>query len=512
MTVPVPELGDATVPTGSAIDSPFGKTPEHPSYGRPSAQSWHWRLLSYGAVAGLSLTIILADGDDARGVTALVLMIVLLFMKVPVAVATIVPSLLAIFAIYGWEIGGSLASKTIYNGASSWSLSVVAMFIFMGLLLWRSGITREMYDAVRVAFNRVPAPLATGTNIASGGLAAITGSTVGITYAIARIGLPEMLRAGYDKRFAAASVMTGGMAGQLIPPSIMLVIYAGVAQVPVGPQLLAGVVPGVAMILLHAVAITGLALVFPRLTGGRKANRESRARIAAIPFRTKVSMVVRIWPLPVILVLVVGGMFSGVLTATEAGAAGAALSMVLVVARLGRDSWKAVNLAVFGAAASTAAVIFMVLAAEMLTIVITETGMAQSLVRTVTESGLGGTEVILIMLVVYLIMGAFGETLVAVLITVPILIPLFPELGIDPIWFGVFVVICVELGMITPPVGILPFVVHNIARSPEVNHGQRITLGNVYSGAAWLIPVSIALIILLIIFPEIATWLPSVMN
>ncbi len=471
--------------------------------------SWAWRIGLYGLLIVALGIIFSAESNMAIGGGVILMMLVLLGMKMPIAVTMLLPSTLGLLVMYGFGTASELVGHTAYAEAASWSLSVVPMFIFMGLMLWRSGMTTELFHAMNIVFNRVPASLAVGTNAAGGGLAAVSGSTVGVTYALARIGIPEMLKAGYDRRLATSSVLMAGLAGQLIPPSILLVIYAGLAGVPVGPQLLAGVGPGIFLVVTQCVALIGIALIWPRLVGGKDHAIARQREVAQTPNAEKIKAVVRVWPVPLITLIVLGGMFTGTLTETEAGAAGALAALLLTVFRQGRESVKMIKTAVVESAVATATVLFLLMGAAVISLVMSDTGLADALATWILDSGFSRVEFLLIILVAYLLLGMIGETLVAMMLTVPILLPLFDTLGIDALWFGVFAVLCVELGMVLPPVGILVYIVHGIAQDPEVNMGQKVTLKDAFTGVGWLLPISLFVIGVLIAFPEIATWLPN---
>ncbi|WP_170231394.1 TRAP transporter large permease [Pseudonocardia kunmingensis] len=509
---PVPPTNAAPV---DAVGAPLEKVP--PTIPAPvtsggehqQGRAWLWRLVNYGLLAVLAAVMVADTAPEVNGVAAVAMMLVLLGMKVPIAVCMIAPGALALVFIYEWDTVTTILGELPYEETASWSLSVVPMFIFMGMMLWRSGITTKLFFAMSLVFNRVPASLAVGTNVAGGGLAAVSGSTVGVTYALARIGIPEMLRAGYDKRLTLSAVLMSGLSGQLIPPSVLLVIYAGVASVPVGPQLLAGVVPGVLLVVCQALALILLGVAAPKLLGGREKVRERRMEIAQIPIATKVRAVIACWPVPIIILVVLGGMFSGFLTETEAGALGALLSLILTLWTHRRAAFKEVKIAVVEAAVASSAVFFMLMAAGLMSLVLADSGLATALATWVTDANFSRVGFLLVMFAVYLVLGAVGETLVAMLLTVPILLPLFPVLGIDPLWFGVFAVLCVELGMITPPVGTLSYIVHSIVQDKEVSLGQKITLKDIFTGVGWLLPVSVVVVLILIAFPGLATWLPS---
>jgi tripartite ATP-independent transporter DctM subunit len=381
------------------------------------------------------------------------------------------------------------------------------MFIFLGMILWRAGITARLYDAMNVVFKRVPASLAVGTNMAGGGLAAVSGSTMGTTYALARVGIPEMLRAGYDRRMATSSVLFAGLAGQLIPPSVLLVVFAGVASVPVGPTLMAGVLPGVFLVVILAAVLIGIAVAKPSLVGGRSRDREDPH--AGLSTLEKAKVVWACWPVPVLIAIILGGMFSGTLTETEAGAVGAFVAVLLTFWVKRKDSFKELWISIVESAVATATIFFMLAGAMMLTMVVGDSGAADGIAEWVIDADLSRVGFLAVMVAVYIIAGMFGESFVAMLLTVPVLMPLLPALDIDPLFYGVFVVLCVELGMILPPTGVLVYVVHAIAQDPEVRGNQQISLKDVFVGVTWLLPVPILLIILLTIFPDTVTWLPN---
>lgn len=501
------EVGGAPTPATSGEATSTETTTASGERGR--SVGWLWRIVNYGLIVLLLWMITGTDSGMVIGLSATGLMLVMLFMKFPIALTMLVPSLIALVFIYDFDTATTLVGELAYDEVASWSLSVVPMFIFMGMLLWRSGITTELFYAMRILFNRVPASLAVGTNVAGGGLAAVSGSTVGVTYALARIGIPEMLRAGYDKRLATGSVLVAGLSGQLIPPSVLLVIFAGLASVPVGPQLMAGVGPGIFLVLAHAVAFVVLAMVVPKLIGGRQGARAKREAITKVPRSEKFKAIARVWPVPLIMLVVLGGMFSGVMTETEAGAAGALMALLLAFLRHKKAAFGQIKVATVEAVTASAAVFFLLMGAGLIAMVMADSGIAESLAGWVTDAGFTRVQFLLIILAVYLLMGMIGETLVAMMLTVPILMPLFPVLGIDPLWFGVFAVLCVELGMIMPPVGILVYIVHGIVQDKEVNLGQTITLKDAFIGVTMLLPISLVVILVMIAFPGIATWIPS---
>lgn len=481
--------------------APSAPLPEVPRSERKSwVTFWITMTLLVGSVVGLFLPLV----PEALGGLACVMMLCLIFLRVPVAMAMLIPALLGMYALRGLPLVQSTMTTMPYDRVANWSLSVVPMFILMGLLLWRAGLTESIYTAGRNWVGWMPGGLAVGTNLAGAGLASVSGSTIGTTFALARIGIPEMLKAGYDKRLAVGSVIAAGLPGQLIPPSLLLVIYAGIAEVPVGPQLLAGVGPGILVAALFSVMIVIFAIRWARpdqLSGEAK---------AAVTWPQRFDSLVRIWPVPVLIGVIIFGMFSGVFTATEAGAVAALLSLVVtVVWRFRGQPLRAVADAAVGTVSSVGAIFFMLIGVEVLARMFTLTGLSDGFAEVVQGMNLNRVTFLLLMMVVYIILGTFMEPLPMMMLTIPILIPTLHALDISLLWYGVFAVFMAELSIITPPVGILSFIIHSITKDPEVNQGQRITLNDVFIAAMWFMPMAVIVTMVLIFFPEISTWLPE---
>jgi len=320
--------------------------------------------------------------------------------------------------------------------------------------------------------------------------------------------VPEMLRAGYDRRFATASILMAGTGGQLIPPSILLVVYAGVVSIPVGPQLIAGVVPGVLLAAAYCVLLVGLASAFPSLVG--KVRRQRRAADVQSSWSERWSSLATVWPIPALAAAMLYGLYSGVFTATEAGAFGAGGALLITLAYCGaRGFVPAVRLAVGDTVRTTGAIFLLIIGAMVLSRFLTLSGLASWSISTVSDLGLSRYQLLFALLIMYLILGMFLDSLTMMLITVPILMPILTSYDISLMWFGIFVVLLGELSVITPPVGVLTFVLHKLVQSKDVNLGHRISLGDVFVGVLWFLPISILVLALLIFFPEIIEFLPD---
>lgn len=462
----------------------------------------------YLLVAGIVLAMFHSPQREVVGLLGVGLMLVLMLVKVPVGAAMGVSGALGIFALSDGTVVLATLATLPYNSVASWSLSVVPMFILMGMLLWRAGVTEHVYNAGRAWLSWLPGGLAVGTNFAGSMLGAVSGSTVGITYAVGRVGIPEMLRAGYDRRMATGAVLMAGTGGQLLPPSILAVIFAGVATVPIGPQLLAGIVPGVVLALTYGLLILGIAVAFPRLVGGGKGTGRPH-----VSWSERRRTAAQVWPIPLLVLVVIGGIYGGVFTATEAGAVGAigALLIGLVSRRRSRPaSW--IVPAFRDTVTAVASIFFLFIGAMIIGRMFAMTGLPTTLAAAVQEMGLGRIEFLLILMAVYLVLGMFIDTITMILLSVPILLPMLDVLDISLLWFGAFVILLGELAMITPPVGMLTFIVHRIAQDPSVRGNVKVTLGDVFQSVLWFLPATVLVLVAMIYFPEMVEFLPAAMS
>ena len=473
---------------------------------RGTARSWagFGALLAVLLASGVSIFLPLPN--EAVGVAAIVAMISLILLRLPVAVAMLIPSLAGMYAMRDERVVESTLASLPYEEVANWSLSVLPLFVLMGLLLWKSGLTEDLYSAGRKWLGWLPGGLAVGTNVAGAGLAAVSGSSAGTAYALGRIGVPEMLKAGYDKRLAVGAVLVAGLPGQLIPPSILLVLYAGIAEVPVGQQLIAGVGPGVLVSVLFTIMLVGFATFGQGLAG----TESSGGTATTATWRERFMSLVRSWPVPVIMLVIVVGMFSGVFTATEAGAVAAVCSFgVLLLWKRAGGAWRATVEASVAAVSTIGTIFLLLIGVAALSKMMTLTGISDGFAEFVAGMDLSRVEFLLLMTIVYLFLGAFMDPLPMMVLTVPILLPTLEALDVSLLWYGVFAVFLGELAVITPPVGILAMIVHNIVKDPQVHLGEPISLKDVFVAAAWFLPMAIVVVLVLIFFPEIATFLPA---
>lgn len=504
---------DTDVPTTTSLPDPGGAPPEvvknvDTTRGRRNGpRSWITLAITAVIMIGSTIALFLPLVPEAIGISACILMLSLIFIRMPVALAMIIPALLGMYALRGELLVESTMTTLPYSQVANWTLSVVPMFILMGLLLWKAGLTESLYDTGRLWLGWLPGGLAVGTNVAGAGLASVSGSSVGTTYALARIGIPEMLKAGYDKRLAIGSVIVAGLPGQLIPPSIMLVIYAGIAEVPIGPQLIAGIGPGI----LVAVLFTIMIVIFAkRWVPEESRAAETAAALGETTWGDRFASLAKVWPVPLLIGVIIWGMFSGTFTATEAGAVAAVFALVItMVWKRGDHPFRAIADASVATVSSVGAIFFMLVGVEALSRMFTLTGISNGFAELVESMNLNRVTFLLLMMVVYIVLGTFMEPLPMMVLTIPILMPTLIDLDISLLWYGVFAVFMGELAVVTPPVGILAFIIHQICKEPEVNQGQKITLNDVFMACWWFMPMAILVTVILIFFPEIATWLPD---
>lgn len=445
-------------------------------------------------------------GEVVGGLVVL-LSIILFLVGIPVGVAMLGASLLGLYSLGGMRVIQSTLDSIGYSTTASWSYSVIPTFILMGALLWKSGLTAAAFQTARNWMGWIPGGLAVSTNFAGAGLAAGSGSSIGITYALGRVAIPEMLRSGYRPSFAVGTVAAAGTLGQIIPPSLLLVVYAGAAGVAVGPQLLAGIIPGILLALAFAVMIVIRSAVNKEL-----APRDTTLRVT---WTERWVSLVKLIPLATVVAIVIGGIFLGIFTATEAGVFGALAALLMgaiskyVAERSASSLWVMLRESIRITLMGTASIFLLLTGVVALTRVVALSQIANTLADAIVNLGLGRVSLLLLLIPLYILLGMFMDTLAMMLLTIPVLMVPLQTVGVDPLFFGVFLVLMAEVGLLTPPLGILSFIVHRIASDPEVNLGKTVSLSEVFKGTTWFAAVAVAVVVLLILVPDVVTWLPN---
>lgn len=429
------------------------------------------------------------------GFIGFVALLVLLALRVPVAVSLCLVSVAGIALLRGTDPALSLLGGLPYGFSASWTLSAVPMFLLMGSLAYHTGLTGSLYAAARAWMGRLPGGLAVATNFACAGFAAVSGSSMATAAAMGRLAVPEMLRAGYAPSLATSVVAAAGTLGALIPPSVAMIIYGLFAEQPIGKLLMAGVLPGILTAVAYAVMIVARSVLQPTIAPRVQEPITRRERLATLA---------DVWPMPLLVLLVIGGIYGGLTTPTEAAAA-AAMTATLIAAVRRKLTWRILLLSVSEATRTTATIFMVGFAAIMFTRFLGLTGMPEYLSGLISSYAVGPLTVILLAMAIYVVLGMFLDPLGLMLITLPIVLPAFEHAGVDLIWAGVLVIKFVEIGFITPPVGMNAFVIKGIV-------GDAVPLSTIFRGLAWFIGAEIVVTGLLIAFPEISLFLPGLMS
>ena len=427
------------------------------------------------------------------GLLGIVLLLVLLFSGMPIALAMGLVGFLGMAYVNGLNPGLHVMGTTPHTISSSYSMSVIPLFVLMGALCYHAGLSKELYFAVYRWIGHFPGGLAMATIGACASFAAVSGSSVATTATMGMVALPEMKRYKYDPGLAAGSIAAGGSIGILIPPSVILVLYGILTEQSIGKLFAAGFIPGILEALFYMITIYILCKRNPLL--GPKGERAT--------FKERIGSLRATWGVVALFVLVIGGIYMGVFTPTEAAGAGAFGALIFSLGRR-RLSWKMFTDSLEETSKTTAMVFLILIGAALLGYFLAVTRLPFELSSWV--SGLEVNRYIILGMIVllYLVLGAIMSSLAMIVLTVPIIFPVVEALGFDPIWFGIIIVRVVEIGQITPPVGINVYVLKGVAKD--------VSLQVIFRGVFPFIITDICHVAVLVAVPQLATFLPSLMK
>ncbi|GAA6200839.1 TRAP transporter large permease [Aquicoccus sp. SU-CL01552] len=426
------------------------------------------------------------------GLIGLGVLALLLLLRMPVGMSLILVSFSGIYILLGPRPAWGILTNVPYQFAAKWTLSSVPMFLLMGYVCYHGGMTRALFAAARSWLGALPGGLAIASVFGAGGFAAVTGSSVACAAAMGRIAVPEMTRAGYDPGLATGSIAAAGTLGALIPPSILLILFGIFAQVPIGQLFLGGIGAGVLTAVAYAVMIYIRVRLDPALAPTREDSASWTERLAHLK---------GIWPVITLFIVVIGGMFAGLFTATEAGAIGA-LSACIIAWMTGGLTKATLRQSVNETIVTTAALFLIAIGANLLTRFLALSGSGELITETILAFGASNLTLILGIALVYIILGMFLDPIGAMLLTLPVLLPVVGEAGIPLLWFGVFVAKFLEIGMITPPVGLNVFVIKGVVE-------RSISLGVIFRGVIWFLIADAVVVAIMVAFPQVILWLPS---
>jgi len=413
-------------------------------------------------------------------------LVVLLIIRVPIAIALIAVSLCGLSLMLGVNTAVSLLATKPYEFVSTWTLSAVPMFLLMGFVCFHAGLTTGLYKAAKAFFRWLPGGVAISSIFACAGFASVSGSSVATAAAMGRIAIPEMVTGGYKPSFACGTIAAGGTIGALIPPSILMIIYGVFVQESITKIFLGGITVGLMTTFSYSLLILLMAWFKPDVCPRRCIDVED------IDTR---QVLKEIWPVVLLCIVVFGGLFSGIFTATEAGAVGAAGAILLSVA-LRRIDLVGVRSACFETLGTTSMLLIIGIGANMFTLFLSLSGLAGFLTSAVTSWELSYLQLMIVIVGIYLILGLFMEPFGAMLVTLPVLMPIFDTYDLSLVWFGVLLVKLLEIGMITPPVGMNIFVIKGVA-------GEYASLVDIFKGVSVYLIADLIVVSLIILFPQI---------
>jgi C4-dicarboxylate transporter DctM subunit len=423
------------------------------------------------------------------GLIVAVLMLVLLASGVWVAVTLMSVGLISML-LFSHAPASTIQATVIWGQSSSWALTALPLFIWMGEILYRTRLAKDMFEGLSPWLAGFPGRLIHINVVSCGIFAAVSGSSAATTATIGRITVPELLKRGYDEKTTIGSLAGSSTLGFLIPPSIIMIVYGVAADVSITRLFIAGIMPGIMLMILFM----GYLAIWSALNPSKVPPREPR-----IPFLKRIRETAKLFPIILLMIAVIGSIYLGIATATEAAAVGVVGALLIALFTGSMTKQNFID-SVLGATRTSVMVSFILAGAAFLSTAMGFTGIPRELSAWVGTLNLDKFELLLALTVLFIILGCFLDGISIVVLTAAVIMPIILQAGIDPIWFGIFIVVLIEMSQITPPVGINLFIL------------QSITGKNLWDVSVAAFPFFLLLIvatILLILFPEIATWLPN---
>tara|TARA_R110002110_G_scaffold412192_2_gene637910 strand:+ start:3348 stop:4652 length:1305 start_codon:yes stop_codon:yes gene_type:complete len=430
--------------------------------------------------------------DPIIGIVGFIVTIGLIVLRVPVSIALGVTGMSGLYILLGWPGTVGLIQTSVYGFAASWSLSAIPLFLLMGALLEESNLIAKIFRTARLWLSGLPGGLAMAVNVSSAAFATVSGSSMATAAAMGRMAIPEMISAGYSKRLAAGCVASAGTLGSLIPPSVLMILYGLLAEVSISKMLMAGLLPGLLTMIVYMLAILIVAKVSPGSAPRLDTKPSLNERIVSLQ---------GIWPLPILFGVLLGGMYLGFVTPTEAAALGALMAMVYGFVMRGLTV-KGFGTALINTLNSTAQIFMIAIGAVIFTRFLAISGLNPFLVEAIQDASFHPVFLFLAVSLMFVVLGMFLDPIGVMLLSIPVIIPIFDELGYNLIYIGVLVVKFVEIGLLTPPIGLNAFVVKSVV-------GDTISLSDIFKGIGIFLVCEVIIMVLLIGFPEISLFIPE---
>ncbi|MGD8561695.1 MAG: TRAP transporter large permease [Desulfarculaceae bacterium] len=416
----------------------------------------------------------------------------LVLLGMPIAFASALVGLVGIGILKGWTVAFSLAGYLPHGVTAHYSLSVIPLFIIMGYFAYFAGITGDVFKAARNWVGHFPGGLALATTFGCAGFAACTGASLAAAAVMGKVAIPEMQKYGYDNRLATGSVAAGGTLAVLIPPSIPLVLFGIITDQSIGVLLIAGVIPGILTAIAYSLVIYGQVKLRPNLA----------PTLHSVSWQRRMGSLKKMWGMLVIFCLIIGGIYSGAFTPTEAGGAGATFAFFLALF-MKKINWATLKESVLETGRVTVMIFAIVVGILIFVRFLALTGLPASIATAVVNAPVHPLVILAGSLLIYVILGMFLELIGMMLLTLPVIYPAIVALDFNPIWFGIIVVKMCEICLVTPPVGLNVYAVYSVA--------PKVPLEDIFRGIAPFLMIDIATIILFIAWPELITFLPSLM-
>jgi len=428
---------------------------------------------------------------ELLGLLGIVVLIILLFSRMWIGFAMAFVGLIGLIFLYGFDKAVIPLATIPFNRVGFYPISALVLFVLMGVIVGAAGLSGDLYHSAYKWLGRLPGGLAIATVFAAGGFAAISGSSTATAVTIGKVALPEMKKYNYDPRLATGTVAAGGTIGILIPPSLGFILYAILTEQSIGKLFMAGIIPGILEVLFYAVLIIVMCTVNPRMG----------PRGPKVPLKEKISSVKNIWPVVLLFLFVIGGIYLGWFTPTEAGAIGAFVSMVIVLA-MRRLNARGIFDTTMEAVQICGMVLILMVGAFIFANFLAVSRLPFALAEVVTSISVHPYTILTAIIIVYIILGMFLDIFSSILLTIPILYPVVIAMGFDPIWFGVIMVRIMEIGLITPPIGMNVFVMASVTDIP---------LGTIFRGIVPFVFADFLHVALLVAVPQISLFLPNTM-
>jgi len=446
----------------------------------------------------------------------LVLLLILVFSGIHVAIALGVTSAVGIFMVTGREtVVLALIQNTFYDAIRDYIFAVIPLFMLMGEFIGRSGATSDLYIGLQKTFRRIPGRLALATLFGNAVFSFVTGVSIASAATFTRIAYPEMKRHGYNKSFALGSIAGSGCLGMLIPPSVLMIVWGILTEQSIGQLFLAGVLPGLILVSFFAVYILSAAILKPDWVGEGKVVQPQAAGAEVTPDSTlavsddddidSASMWISGLGLLGLIVIVLGGIWAGWFTPTEAAGIGALIALTLGIIKGMR--WPDIYEGILAVGRTAAPLLILLIAAQLYSRTLTMTGVVTAIQGFFADAGLDPWQIITVMVIVWFILGMIVDSVSIMLLTVPIFAPIAAAMGIDPLAYALIGILAIEAGILTPPFGLLVYTVK--ASIPNQGDGDNVTLMDIFKGSTPYWILLLALIILLYNFPGIVTILPE---